>query len=72
MEADTDYSGYLSINELWQALKKQGADVTLDEVCQLMAEIDIDRDGQLDIDEFISLMKQGDQLEFSSNSKSTY
>ena len=60
LEADVDYSGYLSVGELWAALKKKGADISLDDVCQLMAEIDIDRDGQLDIDEFISLMSLGD------------
>ena len=62
LEADVDYSGYLSVGELWAALKEKGADISLDDVCQLMAEIDIDRDGQLDIDEFISLMSLGDQL----------
>ena len=73
LEADVDYSGYLSVGELWSALKKKGADITLDDVCQLMAEIDIDRDGQLDIDEFISLMSLGDQLPLSGSvAKSTY
>jgi len=27
-----------------------------------MAQIDVDRDGELDIDEFVSLMTAGDQL----------
>jgi hypothetical protein len=61
------------VNELWAALKKKGADVTLEDVCELMAEIDIDRDGQLDIDEFISLMSLGDQLPLTGKgAKSTY
>ena len=45
LESDVDYSGYLSVNELWNALRKKGADVNLDEVVTLMSEIDIDRDG---------------------------
>jgi Ca2+-binding EF-hand superfamily protein len=45
LEADVDYSGYLSVSELWAALKKKGADVTLNDVIELMAEIDVDRDG---------------------------
>jgi Ca2+-binding EF-hand superfamily protein len=73
LEADVDYSGYLSVNELWAALKKKGADISLEDVCELMAEIDIDRDGQLDIDEFISLMSLGDQLPLTGKvAKSTY
>ena len=30
----------------------------------MMNEIDVDRDGELDIDEFIALMSMGDELEF--------
>ena len=62
LEADVDYSGFLSVDELWGLLHKMGADVTTEDVVLLMNEIDVDRDGQLDIDEFISLLSLGDQL----------
>ena len=45
LEADTDYSGFLSVDELWALLLKMGADVTHEDVVQLMSEIDVDRDG---------------------------
>ena len=62
LEADVDKSGFLSIEELFMALKKFGADVLQEDIVQLMSEIDVDRNGELDIDEFVSLIKFGDQL----------
>ena len=35
-----------------------------EDVVTLMNEIDVDRNGKLDIDEFISLLSLGDQLPF--------
>ena len=73
LEADVDGSGFLSIDELWNAIRKMGAEVDLEDVVKLMSELDIDRTGELDVDEFISLLKLGDQLNFSSSdSKNTY
>ncbi len=44
-----------------------GADLTLEELIQLMNEIDVDRNGSLDIDEFIALMTvTGNEMDFSS------
>jgi len=38
-----------------------------------MNEIDVNRDGELDIDEFIALMNMGDELQFrSAMSKNTF
>jgi Ca2+-binding EF-hand superfamily protein len=50
-----------------------GSDLTLEELIQLMNEIDVDRNGCLDIDEFVALMTvTGNEIEFSSdNSKKT-
>lgn len=45
LEADVDYSGFLSVDELWNVLQKMGADVSHEDVIQLMSEIDVDRDG---------------------------
>lgn len=66
LEADTDYSGFLSVGELYNIFKKIGADVTEDDIIELMTEIDVDRNGELDIDEFISLMTVGDQINFKN------
>ena len=52
----------LSVEELYAALKKLGAEVQIDDIVSLMAQIDVDRDGELDIDEFVSLMTAGDHL----------
>lgn len=45
LDCDLDNSGTLSVEELWNAVKKMGADVGLEDVIQLMSEIDVDRDG---------------------------
>lgn len=40
---------------------------------QLVAEIDVDRDGELDIDEFVQLMTHGSQMEFRNpNSRAVH
>ena len=39
-----------------------GASVSLEEIIELMNEIDVDRNGELDIDEFIALMTMGDEI----------
>ena len=45
LEADVDHSGFLSVDELYNMLHKMGADVEQEDVIQLMAEIDVDRNG---------------------------
>ena len=50
--------------ELYNVFKKLGADVTENYIIELMNEIDVDRNGEIDIDEFISLMTVGDQINF--------
>lgn len=73
VEADIDGNGFLSVEELFHAIRKMGADVDLEDIVQLMSELDVDRNGQLDVDEFVSLLKLGDQLQFrSAENKSTY
>ena len=73
LEADVDGSGFLSVEELWNAVRKMGAEVELEDIVQLMSELDVDRNGQLDVDEFVSLLRLGDQLQFSNaTSKNTY
>lgn len=53
LEADVDGSGFLDVSELYAAIKKMGADITEDELAVLMAEIDVDKNSVIDIDEFI-------------------
>jgi Ca2+-binding EF-hand superfamily protein len=67
LDADVDHSGTLSVNEIYGVLLKMGADLTLEELIQLMNEIDTDRNGSLDIDEFVALMTvTGNEMEFAS------
>jgi calcium-binding protein CML len=66
LEADIDGSGFLSVDELYVAVRKVGAEVELNDIIDLMSELDVDRNGQLDIDEFIALMNVGSQLQFRS------
>lgn len=73
LEADIDYSGTLSVDEIYSVILKMGTEVSLDELVELMNEIDVDRDGELDIDEFIALMSMGDEMQFrSATAKSTF
>lgn len=72
IEADTDYSGFLTVDQLWNLMTNMGALVTMDEVIELMAEIDVDRNGRLDIQEFISLMTLGNQITFTATSQNIY
>lgn len=72
LEADVDGSGMLSVEEMYAALKKLGAEVSIDDIVSLMSHIDVDRDGELDIDEFVSLLTSGDQLqEIDTDGKNT-
>lgn len=70
LEADVDNSGFLTVTELWAAIRRMGAEIELEDVVQLMSEIDIDHDGKLDVDEFVSLMSLGDQLHLSRHAGS--
>lgn len=45
MDADIDHSGTLSVDEIYSVLLKMGAELTIDELVELMHEIDVDRSG---------------------------
>jgi calmodulin len=67
LDADVDCSGSLTVDEIYSVLLKMGAELTLDELVELMYEIDVDRNGSLDIDEFIALMTvTGGEVQFQS------
>ena len=72
-EADTDYSGFCTADELYGLLIKKKIDVKFNELIDLMAEFEVDGDGKLNIDEFIALMTCGEDLNFySSKSRDTF
>jgi len=65
---DADNNGVLSVQEIIEALEKQGAEVAHHEVQQLVKEMDIDGNGHIDYEEFLaaalnrSLLDQKDLL----------
>lgn len=63
LDADIDHTGTLGVDEIYGVLLKMGAELTMEELVELMHEIDVDRNGQLDIDEFVALMTStGDEI----------
>lgn len=52
-EADTDFSGFLSADELYGVLLKLKIEVTFNELAELLQDFDVDGDAKLNIDEFI-------------------
>ena len=51
---DTDASNTIEAKELADGLKAQGYNVSQQELAQLMGRVDFDRNGTLDLEEFIS------------------
>ena len=71
--ADTDYSGFLSADEVYSVLLQQGVDLTFDELVELMQEFDLDGNAQLEIDEFVAMMNLGDDVNFQTGgAKNSY
>lgn len=55
---DTDGDGSITIKELETAMKKLGQNPTQAELQDMMNEVDIDANGIIDFDEFMSLMSK--------------
>ncbi|KAF9649947.1 putative calmodulin [Thelephora ganbajun] len=53
---DRDGSGYISAAELKQVLASLGERLTDDEIDMMIGEVDVDRDGQIDYEEFVNMM----------------
>ena len=51
---DTDASNTIEAKELADGLKAQGYNISQQELAQLMGRVDFDRNGTLDLEEFIS------------------
>jgi Ca2+-binding EF-hand superfamily protein len=66
-DADVDYSGSLSVDEIFGVLLSMGADLKMEELIELMNEIDQDRSGTIDIDEFVALLSVcGNEIQLQS------
>ncbi|GAA0146989.1 non-receptor serine/threonine protein kinase [Lithospermum erythrorhizon] len=64
---DKDKSGYITIEELEQALREFGMNDERD-ISQIISEVDSDHDGRINYDEFVAMMKKG-QPEAATNPK---
>ena len=64
-EADTDMSGFLSIDEFYVCFLKLGCNVSRDEIVGYFSEFDINSDMHIDIDEFIAIMMNSSSINFS-------
>ena len=54
-EFDTSGDGYISFQELMAALKKGGKEVDADQAIAIIAEVDENADGQIELSEFVKL-----------------
>jgi len=72
-DADADYSGYLSADEVYTCLLKNGIDLSYEELIELISEFDVSGDAQLDIDEFVAMMNTSSDMSFhTAGARSTY
>nr|GMD71431.1 calcium-dependent protein kinase 17-like [Ipomoea batatas] len=55
---DKDNSGYITIEELEQALREFGMSDGKD-IKEIISEVDSDHDGRINYDEFVAMMKKG-------------
>ncbi|MBA0873489.1 hypothetical protein Goshw_002776, partial [Gossypium schwendimanii] len=55
---DKDNSGYITTEELEQALREYGINDSAD-IKQILSEVDADNDGRINYDEFVAMMKKG-------------
>merc|ERR1712038_1028209 len=58
-EFDIDGDGYVDASELQQKLSElQGQNIPEEEIRQIIASVDTNNDGKIDLDEFIRLMQE--------------
>ncbi|XP_031121383.1 calcium-dependent protein kinase 17-like [Ipomoea triloba] len=57
---DKDNSGYITIEELEQALREFGMNDEKD-IKEIISEVDTDHDGRINYDEFVAMMRKGQQ-----------
>lgn len=56
-EMDSDNSGQLSVDEIFQGLKRSGCHMPIENVREIVASVDDDGNQSISIDEFITLMR---------------
>ena len=56
-QVDTDCSGGIDLEELFNAMRALGRDMPMEDVKKLMDEYDTDKSGEIDFDEFKDLME---------------
>ncbi|XP_041374020.1 glycerol-3-phosphate dehydrogenase, mitochondrial-like isoform X2 [Gigantopelta aegis] len=53
---DTDNKGYITVNDLRKYFKKTGEKVTEDQLHDILSEVDLNKNAQVDLGEFLQLM----------------
>nr|VZI47868.1 unnamed protein product [Spirometra erinaceieuropaei] len=56
-EMDVDHSGQLTADEVYEGVKRLGCICSMNDIKELIASVDSDGDGCLDIKEFVALMR---------------
>ena len=56
---DKDHSGSISVDEISKIMKNFGNPMSKDEIREMIKDIDTSGDGELDFDEFVTLMQNG-------------
>lgn len=62
---DTDHSGFISPDEVEEALKSMGGASSAD-IAAMIQQYDSNNDGQIDYNEFVAMMKFNDDRKVSS------
>ena len=60
---DKDHSGTISIDEIAKIMKNFGNPLSKDEIREMIKDIDTSGDGELDFDEFVTLMQRQEVVE---------
>ena len=57
-DADIDKRGYLKIDDIRRVMHEMAPNFPMSEIVALMKFVDVDRDGQVSFEEYISLFRQ--------------
>ena len=60
---DKDHSGTISIDEIAKIMKNFGNPMSKDDIKEMIKDIDTSGDGELDFDEFVTLMQRQEVVE---------
>ena len=62
---DKDKNGHITVSEMQEAMEKLGSKLTTKEIENIMSEVDLDKNGTIEFDEFCNLMKHTDFAKLS-------